>query len=175
MDNSTPTAPLSNRRLFTLAILAYSSFWGVGLPLLALTFGSGSAIGLAIIVALPLIIALRMRNRCDAVRKGELAMLLTLVIVVFVAAVTVITIWYDAGLDHRHTRDLKHAQFGRLLHKDPAFGKVEVYNCKGAAWLQGTVDSHADLQRLNALADQYGVGWSDNVEIATKANETPEN
>ena len=54
MGNPTPMASMSNRRLITLAILAYSILWAVGFVFLARIFGDVPAIGLSLIMVFSL-------------------------------------------------------------------------------------------------------------------------
>lgn len=145
--------------LFSIAILAYFLASAVGFLYVARVFGLGGAMLLSLIPALPLVVAVRLRRRRPAVRRTELILLLALSVVASGGGIFVVRDWFDKGLDSRRDEDLRWAEFGSALRRDPAFKNVDIKKSlrKDIYWVSGTVATEADLNRLQSLATRFGI------------------
>ena len=148
MNKVTTTSALVGRKVLTLIIAAYLMAWGSGFIFVSREFGFVSAGELSLLAGLPLLLAARMRVRWPVVRGREFAFLLVLVTIVSGAVIGVVRNRYDVGMDRYHAEDLEYAAFSRTLRKDPAFLGVQLrVSPKHIFWIEGAVDSDADLAR----------------------------
>ena len=72
----------------------------------------------------------RLSLPCGCVVDGkhcgaEFVFLVGQLTVVFAGVAGVIWNWYDTDMDLQHAKNVEFAEFGRLLHKDPAFRNIE--------------------------------------------------
>jgi hypothetical protein len=145
-------------RPFTIILMVYFLVCGVGFAFVARVFGLEGAMVLSLIPALPLVVAVRMRCRWDTVKNKEFAFLAVLLIVAIGGVIGVVRNWYETGMDHRHAEDVKYAEFGRELLRDPSFRDLKINaGLKNVHWVSGTVASEADLARLYSLAARHGI------------------
>jgi hypothetical protein len=150
----------TKRTLIALAVLVCVAPSVVGFVFVASDFGLRAASGLFLLFLLPpLVIAIRLRWRWPTVRGREVAYLAVLFCVAVGAMVFVVRGWYDTGMDQRHAEDVRWAEFGRLMRRDPAFRNVEITltHRKHIYYVEGTVASQADLDRLKSLALSCGI------------------
>lgn len=147
------------RRVFSVAMVVYLIIWVVVFAFVYRVFGSGFAIALSVILALPIAIALRMFRRWHFLRRREFVFLFALLIVVFGTISGLIWNWYDTGMDRRHVKEMEFVEFGHRLQKDPAFRNIELLVSPKEFWMRGTVASSSDLNRLKSLAAQGHISW----------------
>ncbi len=149
----------ASARLLSLVILVGLIAWAGGFVFVFRVFGLGSAMLLSLVLAFPLIVAVRMRRRWPAVRGAEFVLLSILSAVASGGGAFVVWDWFDKGMDQDHAAYLKYAKLGRRLSMDPAFRHVEAHLAgrRGIYWVSGEVASKADLDRLIALARQCGI------------------
>ncbi len=93
-------------------------------------FGFISAAVLSLLLALPLVVAARLRGRWPAVRGRELLFLAILFCVATGGGAFVVRAWYADALDRDHAEDMRWAEFERRLRRDPAFRHGEVHESK---------------------------------------------
>ena len=146
--------------LFSLALGVYFGVWLALFVFATRTFGSqGSA--LALIALVPFAVGVRLRFRWPLVRPRELVFLLVLVVFVSGSTPRVVSRCYDLCLDLRHTQAVQWAEFQSRVRQDPAFRDIVIHwphaHYKSTYWMDGTVASKADHDRLRALAIQCGV------------------
>lgn len=146
--------------LFSLALGVYFGAWVALFVFASRTFG-GHGSALALIALAPLVVGVRLRYRWPLVRPRELVFLLVLVVVVSGSTPLVVSRCYDLCLDLQHAEAVKWAEFQNRVRQDPAFRDIVLYQphppLKGGYWMDGTVASKADRDRLRALAIQCGV------------------
>ena len=147
------------RVAFMAATVAFVGFFAGGFALVARDFGLGSAAILLLVLAWPLIVAVRLSRRWSAVRDKELAFLAILFCIAGGASTFLVGTWYDSGLHRRHAEDLSWAEFEVRLRDVPAFRDVRVHKSEGKHihWVGGVLDSDADLEHLNVLASECGI------------------
>ncbi len=168
MNDTTTNRPLATRKVFSLALVGYFLLWLAGFAFVYRVFGFFPAIGLSLILVFPLIVGIRMRGKWQSLRPREFVLLSALLVIVLAAGSGLVWNWYATGMDRRHTEDVECAAFGRLLRKDPAFRKVEIFvSGKHIFWIRGSVASKADLDRLRSLAAQYPIDWNEEVEVTS--------
>ena len=64
---------------------------------------------------------------------------------------------------------MDYAEFGRLLHSDPAFQNIELFlSGKHIFSMRGSVATKADRDRLRSLAAQFHIHWNEEVEVGMK-------
>jgi hypothetical protein len=148
-----PGAIYFGRLIFDCALCLYTICCVVVIMRTQSIFGPGFAIGLSLILLLPLGVAIRMRRRWPAVRKTEFVFLFALLVFAIGGTTGGICRWYEVGMDHRYTEELQWARLGRSMKKDPAFQCLEIHvSPKHTYWVSGTVASADDLECLNSLA-----------------------
>ena len=146
--------------LIALVILACSALLLLGFVLIASDFGLRAAAALLLLFLLPpLVVALRLRRRWPTVGKREVVYLAVLTCVAFGAIIFVVRDWYDKGIDHDHAVAVQWSRFERLIRRDPAFRDVQVKVTarKRIYYVEGTVASEADVDRLKSLALNCGI------------------
>jgi hypothetical protein len=144
--------------LFSLVLGAYLVAW-VGLLVFTMrTFGDAA---ISLLTLIPLVVGARLRYRWPRVQGKELVFLLVVVMVASGGAALVLWHCYDQGLDVRYAIEVKWVNFENRVRHDPAFRGVVLHQphppLKSWYGLSGTVASQADLDRLRALAVEYGV------------------
>jgi hypothetical protein len=146
--------------LFSLALGVYFGAWVALIVFATRTFG-GHGSALSLIALAPLVVGVRLRYRWPLVRPRELVFLLVLVVVVSGSTPLVVWRWYDSCLDLQHAEAVKWAEFQSRVRQDPAFRDIVIHwphaHYKSTYWMDGTVASKADRDRLRALAIQCGV------------------
>ena len=150
MNAITHTSSMT-RNFFSLAIIIYLILFEAVFVFVSHVFGFGCAILLSLIPLFPLIIAIRMRKRWLILKGRDFIYLSILLIITFCAVPGLIWKWYDLGMDHFYAEHLERVKFVYLLHKDPSFRNLILVERKGC-WLEGTVSTEADLDRLKSLA-----------------------
>ena len=153
-------APHRTQRItLSVAVLASTVLLVGGFAFVSQNFGFRFAAFLSMILALPLLAAVRLRLRWPAVRSRELVFLAALLCVASGGGAYVVRAWYAHGLDRDHAEDMRWAEFERRFHQNPAFHDVQVHKSerKNIHWASGLVDSEADLTRLEALAAECGI------------------
>lgn len=155
-----------NGTIFGGVLCIYFVTWcAVGAYVLRV-FGITCALGLSIVLILPLLVAFRLLVRWQRLGAHELVLLLTLVCVAVVTSTWIIVRWYDAGIDIWHHEDVECAEFKQLLKTEPAFRNVAIDVSKGHFfWIHGTVSSQADLNRLRHLSRKYSIDWNENIDV----------
>lgn len=152
------------RSALKAATIPFAIFCGIALlaadfVFVGPVFGFVAASLLSLFMIPSLVVTVRLYRRRLTVRRRELAYLAVLSCAALAAAVFVVHNWYDAGMDRRHAEDVRWAEFGRLVRHDPAFQNVwiRVTTRKQIYWVEGTVASKADLDRLKSLAADCGI------------------
>jgi len=174
--NATTTGSVAVRRALSLGIVAYLILWTAAIVLVSRVFGLGSAIGLSLILVLPLAVAVRMRRQWRAVQGRDFALLLLLLAVVLGGIAYVVWDWRGAGEDRQRVRDFQFAQLAGLVRKDPAFHDVEFSVTEDNERYQicGTVASPSDLERLESLGSRFGFLPSmQEIKVASIPKQTP--
>jgi hypothetical protein len=145
--------------LIAIAMLACSIPLLAGFFFVASAFGVGAASVLLLFLIPPLIVALRLPRRWLTVRRREVVYLAILCCAAFGAIFFVVRDWYDKGMDHSHAEDIQWAKFEQLLRRDQAFRNVviKLTDRKHIYWVEGTVSSEEDLNRLRSLAFSCGI------------------
>jgi hypothetical protein len=146
---------------FSLAIILYLIVFGAVYVFVSHVFGPGAAILLSLIPFFPLIIAIRMRKKWLTLKGREFVYLVILLIITFCAVPGLILYWYDLGMDHFYAAHMEHVKIVNSLQNDPAFRNLMLVERKGC-WLEGTVPTEADLERLKSILDQdHTIGCDD--------------
>jgi hypothetical protein len=145
--------------LIALATLACSAILLAGFIFVASAFGPGSASILVLFLVPPLIVALRLRRRWLTVRGREIVYLVILCCTAVGAVIFVVRDWYDKGMDRSYAEDVQWTKFEHLLRRDQAFRNVTIKltDRKHIYWVEGTVASEEDLDRLRSLACSCGI------------------
>ena len=154
MDMS-PTKPAGP---FTAALLAYLVACVGQMIFVSKLFGA-LAFWSSLILAFPLFIGARMHLRWASVRRRELLWLAVLSVFAVTGVVYLVQGWYRSGFDYHHAEDMKYSKLREAMKKDAAFRdlEVELMESKHFYWISGTVESEADLDRLNRLAEECGI------------------
>src|SRR5437867_2998970 len=111
----------TQRVALNVAVLASAVLLVGGFAFVSWDFGFRGAAVLSLVLALPLVVAVRLRRRWPAVRGRELVFLATLFCAVSGGGIFVVRAWYDDGLDRDHAEDVRWAEFERRLRRDAAF------------------------------------------------------
>ncbi len=147
-------------RFFSAVVLAYLVACSIGMAFVVRDFGVGVVTAvLALLPAIPLVIAERIRLRPAPVLRREFAYLAAVALLVPAGAALLVRVWYAHGMDFAHAEDVRYGRFADALKGDPAFRNVEVRppSGKGGYWITGMVRSRVDLDRLHALAARSGI------------------
>lgn len=122
-------------------------------------FGIPGATVLSLLLAWPLVVAIRLHRRWPAVHGRELVFLVILLCASAGGGFRVVRAWYASGRDRHHAADVRWGAFERRLRGQPAFRNVQVEKSKrkNIHWAGGVVDSEEDLTRLKQLAAEYGI------------------
>lgn len=151
----------SRIRLWSLAVAIAAGLSLVvgGFAFASTTFGSGSAVGLSLLLILPLAAGVRLCCQWPAVRGRDLGVVALLFCVVSGGGMLVVRDWYRDGIDLYHAEDLRWAEFERRFRQDRAFADVQVHKTerKEIHWASGSVASQTDLDRLITLAAECGI------------------
>lgn len=149
----------ARRMLIASAVLLGLVLFVVGFVSVSSAFGPRAAAGLSLFLLPALVVAVRLHRRWPAVRGREIAYSAVLFIAGMGAIVFVVHDWYDNGMDYRHAEDVQWSEFDRLMREDPAFQNVHITltNRKHIYYVEGTVPSEADLDRLKSLALSCGI------------------
>jgi hypothetical protein len=175
MTAAAPTECSRVRRAFSLAIGGYLVAWAAASCFLYRVFGcSGYAnsMMLSLILAVPALVAVRMRFRRRATRPREFTFLAVLLIFVLAGSGYAVSYWYEKGFDRNHAVEVRFDDFSAIVQRDPAFSRVDVHvpkrGYKDSYRVSGTVPSETDLIRLKSLARQYDLLWCvEKIELAT--------
>ena len=145
-------------RLFSLTIGIYFIGCVAGLMFVSGVFGAEDAFGLSMIAICPIIVAVRMRLRWHSAVNRDFMFLVLLLIVATGSSIGLVRSWYHADNDLK-PEDKVFAEFRRALHNDSSFRNITVSpkKVKGTYDVTGSVASKSDLQRLDALANQFGI------------------
>jgi len=157
MTAAKPTKTPTAKKAFSLGTAVYAVVWLCVFIFASQVFGMGPAAGLSLVLAFPLLVAVRMLLRWSAARGRDFALLLVLLAFVFGGGVYTVWYWYDVGMDSEHASDVRFAELTRIAHEDPAFQNVEfsIADYKGRYVITGRVASRADFERFQTLCDQY--------------------
>lgn len=150
----------TKRTLIALAVLICLAPLVFGFVIVASDFGPRAASVLFFLFLLPsLVVAVRLHRRWPAVQGREVVYLAVLSCVALGAVVFVVRDWYDKGLQYYHAEDVRWSEFGRLMRRDPAFRNVQIRltHRKHIYYVEGSVASQADLDRLQSLAIDCGI------------------
>jgi len=158
MTTATTSELSTARKAFSLGIAVYAVAWAGVFVFVYRVFGIDlPAILLSLILAVPLVVAVRMRCRWPALRGREFVFLLLLVIFASGGGVFVIQHLYDTCRDLMRTEDRRFDEFTRIAHADPAFRDINflTVSSKRFRQIQGTVATQADLDRFQTLFHEY--------------------
>ena len=148
--------------LFSAAIIAYVIGWVAEFVFITRVFGLNNSIALSFISVLPFIYSVYMRSRWKSLRAGDWRLLLLVSTVSTVATSGFVNRWYESGWHYRpgtwtfntppSQKDLTWNEFKKELRKDPTFKNITPYDSRGVYWLEGSLKSEADLDRMITLA-----------------------
>ena len=154
----------------SLVILVYFIGWAAGCIFLSREFGIKNAIVISMILAIPFALIISMRSRWNSLGVGDWGLLVMVLSVAAVGTKTIVDRWYESGWHYRHGRwtffpppsqeSLKWSEFKEEFYKDASFKNLKVHrptNSKNSYWLEGSLESEADLDRLVALAKKCGI------------------
>ena len=163
IHSSTPLAA----RLFSAAIAFYAMLCIAEFVFITREFGFKNAIALSILSLLPILLGVYMRVRWKSVKASDWGALALLLIAMTVASIAFVDRWYKSGWHYRpgtwtfltpqSEDDRNWDAFVREMRRESAFGQLKSYRWKGVNWLEGTIQSLADLDRLTALARKCGI------------------
>jgi hypothetical protein len=154
------------KRLFSLGIPAYVVLCLAVAIFAHRIFGAALAIGVSLMLSLPLLVSLRMLGYWQTQKQRDFLLLVVLLFVDFGGVGYVIRHNYDLGMDKLHVEELKVRDLVQALREDPAYRRVEAeLGRKQTLFVDGKVDSRADLARLTSLVEQYGVPALVRVEV----------
>lgn len=142
------------------AIILLAALWSFGFFIISSAFGAQMAAVIFVLLPLPvLLVASRLFSRWPTVKLREIGYLFILSIITTGAAIFVVRDWYDKGLDYDHAEDKIWSKFGELVRRDSAFQNVTIKlaNRKRVYYVEGTVNSNEDLQRLQLIAHSCGI------------------
>lgn len=152
-------------RLLSVVILVYVIGWGAEFIFISREFGFKNAIGISFLLLIPFLLIISMRRRWKLLGVGDWGLLFVVVAVAAFGTKTFQDRWYESGWHYRHGKwtffpapsqeSLNWSEFKEEFHKDPSFKNLRVHRPKGSKddyWLEGTLESEADLVRLIALA-----------------------
>lgn len=154
------TTRSAKRIILDAALVATAAILIGGAVVVSREFGFVLAVGLSLILALPLVVAVRLRRRSPSARPRELAFLVVLVCAAVGSSAFVTREWYASGFAERHLEDLQWSRFESAFRRDPAYRNlVTEWNHKSRYYVEGEVATEADLERLCKLAKQHNVRW----------------
>lgn len=141
-------------------LLTFVALWTIGYAFVFFDFGMFRAALIFLLFPLPSVfVAFRLRTRLPTVRGHEIGFLVILSLFATGAAIFVVRDWYDRGLHHAHAEDVQWSQLENFMRRDSAFQnvKIRLTDRKHIYYVEGTVNSNADLERLLALAYRCGI------------------
>jgi hypothetical protein len=150
----------TKRTGIALAVLLCLAFLVRGFISVASDFGAFAAFSIFFPVLLPpFVVATHLWRRCHNVQGREVAYAAILACFCLGAIIFVVRDWYAKGMHRQHAEDLQWSQFERLIRRDPAFGNVQITltDRKHIYYVEGTVPSREDLERLKSLASRCGI------------------
>jgi len=163
IPSSTPLAA----RLFSAAIALYAMLCIAEFVFITREFGFKNAIALSILSLLPFLLSVSMRVRWKSVKGSDWGALALLLVAMTLATIVLVDRWYKSGWHYRpgtwtfvtpqSEEDRNWDAFLREVRKEPAFKRIKSRRFRGVNWLEGTLESMADLDRLIALARKCGI------------------
>jgi hypothetical protein len=173
------TSSATGRRVFSLAVAAYVVLSSAALCFLFQTFGCDyKTIVLLLILAVPWIVALRMRRRWQATQGREFAFLAVLMLFVLGGSGYAVWYWFDNDFHRLYAEDVRFSKLTREVRADAAFRNVRLSATRfkvnvSLYSITGTVASQSDLDRLKLLAERYGfLSCMDEVKLVGTATPT---
>jgi hypothetical protein len=165
------------RKFFFLGMILYALAWTVILIVVNQTFGSGVIILLALIFTAPLLFtfvtAARMQRQLLCVRRREFVFLTILAVILLCSGGYTVWYFHNLGMDAAHAERMKYEELVRIARSDAAFYHVKFsiaeekqggYSC----YLNGTVSSQDDLDRLKALGKSVWLYWDTDGVVVEK-------
>jgi hypothetical protein len=153
-----------------MAIIAYLIGWGVEFVYITRVFGLKNAIAISFLSVLPFILSVHMRFRRTSLNAGDWGLLIMVLAVITLATMVFVDRWYESGWHYRpgqwtfftppSQEDLNWDEFKKAIRKDPSFKNIKTFHPRGSRgdyWLEGSLESEADLERLIALAKKCGI------------------
>lgn len=163
--------PSSNRHLlaswpFNAALGLYASVVIAAAMRLATLFGVRPSAGIGILLAVPVGVSIWRRSHPGGNERREVGYIVVLTALTIALSVIVVRAWFEAGMDVRHSEDIRSAELKEVIRRDPAFRDVELFvSGKHLFWFRGRVSSEADVQRLRALAARYDLHVGQKLDV----------
>lgn len=166
MTKSAPkTHPLSKALLVAIILNALVLF---GTAVFARAqLGWEYMVGMSIVLAFPLAVAVGLLRRSPEVQRREVVYLVALTVGAGGSAVAITANAYRTGADRHHAQLKEYTRLLRTLREDHAFDGVELYKSpKDIFWMRGSVATDADFSRLRSLAATCRhIRWGTRVKV----------